>query len=449
MRIPAKYRNRALITLVSAHFAVLPMAWAGPYSAALDDPSKPDAPVPGFIGPEGIGKARLVSYDPFTGGEVIENPLNYVNPIFFGWAASVAEDGYAPAPGVSSDWKKSGYALGPVTGDNFDVVSLGDLNATQLASNTDPGAITVEMDNPLADLPGADFVVFENTLISGGLSGVAGQVAADLGYVEVSSNGADFARFPSRSLTPAAVSTWWTIDATNVFNLAGKHANGYGDSWGTPFDLSQLAGEPLVIGGTVNLNNITYVRVVDIPGNGKYLDSHSPPSPIYDPWLTSGSGGLDLEAVGGISVPVDFANWLAMKEISSGSTVWLDDTDGDGISNALEFALGREPNRRENEAPVSIRVDADSVALEFTRDTRPRGVVFELQRSLDLKEWETVARSTDGGLFAAVAPFSPVLSDVSASPIASIGVIRRQTVRLPLSSVPNAHFRLAVRPITP
>jgi hypothetical protein len=76
-------------------------------------------------------------------------------------------------------------------------------------------------------------------------------------------------------------------------------------------------------------------------------------------------------------------------------------------------------------------------------------LVLEVERSLNLKDWETVARSTDGGEFQVVAPFSPVLSDVSASPVASIGVIRRQTVGLPLSSATTAHFRLAVRPMIP
>ena len=56
----------------------------------------------------------------------------------------------------------------------------------------------------------------------------------------------------------------------------------------------------------VNLNSINFVRIVDIPGNGTFLDSEN--RPIYDPWQTPipGSGGFDLEAVGVIhsqSVP--------------------------------------------------------------------------------------------------------------------------------------------------
>jgi hypothetical protein len=72
--------------------------------------------------------------------------------------------------------------------------------------------------------------------------------------------------------------------------------NAYGDSWGTPFDLEDLESHPDVISGDVDLDEIRYVRITDIPGTGDFLDSQS--NPIYDAWLTWGSGGVDLEAVG-------------------------------------------------------------------------------------------------------------------------------------------------------
>ena len=43
--------------------------------------------------------------------------------------------------------------------------------------------------------------------------------------------------------------------------------------YGTPFDLSDLLSDPLVLSGAVDLNNIQYVKLVDIPGNGSFLDS--------------------------------------------------------------------------------------------------------------------------------------------------------------------------------
>lgn len=48
----------------------------------------------------------------------------------------------------------------------------------------------------------------------------------------------------------------------------------------------------------VDLNEINFVRIVDIPGNGAFLDSEN--RPIFDPWPTTPAdrGGFDLEAVG-------------------------------------------------------------------------------------------------------------------------------------------------------
>lgn len=154
---------------------------------------------------------------------------------------------------------------------------------------------------PIRNFSGADFAIFENGFISlyntGGGSKI-GEVWAELAYVEVSSDGEHFARFPSVSLTPELVGAYETINPSNVFNLVGKHVNAYGESWGTPFDLSQLQDDPLVTDGVLNLDAITHIRLVDIPGSGDFLDSLG--DPIYDGWLTWGSGGADIEALGAI-----------------------------------------------------------------------------------------------------------------------------------------------------
>src|SRR4030095_5852802 len=209
---------------------------AGPYSAALNAPANLfDAPVPGFIGPDGEGNARL---DDGSGGFI--NERNFVNPLFLGWATDVVS--YAPAPGVAPSWSDSDLALGPVTGENFDIVSLGDLNASQISAGNSPGSITLHFANPIRNFSGADFVIFENTFISEyntGGTGIGG-IFGDLAYVEASSDGVNFIRFPSASLTPAAVGASGSLDPTNIFNLAGKHVNAGGSSWGTPFDLAAV-----------------------------------------------------------------------------------------------------------------------------------------------------------------------------------------------------------------
>lgn len=163
----------------------------------------------------------------------------------------------------------------------FDGVSLGD-----------GGSITMTFATPIANGSGADFAVFENGFASGD------QLFAELAFVEVSTNGVNFARFPSISLTPGPqVETFGTLDPTNVFNLAGKHALGTG----TPFDLSTL---PTTAG--VDPNAIRYVRVIDVVGSidERYGTRDSESHLINDAFETPfETGGFDLNAIGVINVP--------------------------------------------------------------------------------------------------------------------------------------------------
>ncbi len=268
-----------------------PAAPTGPFSAGDgSDTGALDEPIPGFVGPEGDGVA------PYEGS----NEDQTVNPAFVGWATSVAN--YSPTgsgnfslddfdDNITYDFKIPENALGPVTAEVFDVVSLGDLSSADIAAKKTPGTITLQFDDGIGDGDGPDFAVFENAI------GVGENDFAELAYVEVSTNGTDFARFPSYYTNgPISSDAGGTQDPQGIYDLAGKHENGYGVSWGTPFDLSELALHPLVLAGNVDLNHIYYVRFVDIPGNGSYKDDYG--NAIYDPWPTTGSPGFDLEAVG-------------------------------------------------------------------------------------------------------------------------------------------------------
>ena len=263
-------------------------AFAGPYT---------DIGVPGFVGPDGDGV-------------VSEN--NYVNPIFKGWATGhdYQPFDYDEIYNYNPMFADPENTLGPVTGNNGDIASLGDMDATEIAAwkadpvnNPGPGQLTLSFDNPIFNGTGYDFAAFENGFGSGG------GIFAELGYVDVSTDGVNFARFDSVSLTPDPVGGYGTIDPTDVYNLVGKHVNAYGDSWGTGFDLDELLDNDLVLAGLVDLNDINYIRIADIPGSGDFLDSQG--NPIYDAWPTWGSGGVDFEALGGINVvPIPGAVWL-------------------------------------------------------------------------------------------------------------------------------------------
>jgi hypothetical protein len=255
-----------------------------------------------------------------------------IHPLFRGWATGYRD--YLPSdskwiPVNGNVWNDPTHALGPATGNIYDIVSLGDLDDAELAAGIPPGMITLSFGDPnrpsgpgrIRNGGGYDFAVFENGILSqyntpGG--SIAGRMMAELAFVEVSTNGVEFARFPSVSLTPGRVGPYGTIDVTDVFNLAGKHPNADSVCTGTPFDLEDLRDHPLVRQGRVDLDDIRFVRLVDVPGCGAFADmatgfpdpaSYDPNTlphykpyaavhPVYDAWLTFGSGGFDLEAVG-------------------------------------------------------------------------------------------------------------------------------------------------------
>jgi hypothetical protein len=403
-------------------------ACAGPYSAGMNDPTNIyDAPIPGFVGPDGIGGAKLPDG---LGGTM--NPDNYVNPLFFDWASSVFN--YSPAPGVGGSFSNSSLALGPVTGNYLDVVSLGDLNSSQIGT-VQPGTLTLFFSHPIRNLDGADFVIYENSFIST-TSGVGkGGVFADLAYVEVSSDGVNWVRFPSTSLTGSPVGAFGTIDPTNVNNLVGKHVNSNGACWGTPFDLSQ-----------VGMSSISYIRIVDIPGSGFFKDSLG--SPIYDAWVTIGSGGADIEAVGAISRLVTFSDWTGLHNLTGANAGATADPDGDGVSNLLEYAFGRQPDHVEPSAALTkASVQGGRLMITFTRDERASDLLYEVQvaDTLQPANWTTVAQSSGGGATAGTNGFSPAIAETSASAIASIGVLRQVNVTDVVSMAGHAQRFMRVK----
>lgn len=359
----------------------------GPFSAGFDDPDNAfDAPVPGLVQGES-------------------------NPLFFGWAT-----GWQDYQRSDDDrqYDDPDLALGPATGDHHEVVSLGDLDEDAIAAGDAPGTITMTFDAPIQNFDGADFVVFENSLLDWG-----GRVFAELAYVEVSDDGVNFHRFPSTSLTPATVGPYGTIDPSHVYNLAGKHVNGNGNSWGTPFDLSD-----------VGLERATHIRIVDIPGNGSFKDDAG--NPIYDAWLTFGSGGFDLEAIGAISVAMHYEDWPALQNLPPDQRGPGDDPDGDGLPNLLEFALARDPGNPDAEPPTRMLTGGDGPAeFVFRRDSRLIDLVLAIEVSTDLSTWTTLAVSTGGAAFAAGDGHAPVIHEAAAPGIRSVGVIREVRVEMP------------------
>jgi hypothetical protein len=104
-----------------------------------------------------------------------------------------------------------------------------------------------------------------------------------LAYVEVSQDDQHWLRMPNVDLTPAPVSTFGAADPTNIDGLAGKFRVGYG----VPFSLTE-----------VGLTSASFVRLIDIIGDGSNKDSLG--NPIYDPWPND--NGFNVGGVGVLSV---------------------------------------------------------------------------------------------------------------------------------------------------
>jgi len=175
-------------------------------------------------------------------------------------------------------------SLGNVNvGDEFSATGVAGSNG--IVSLGDGGIATLTFSEPIANGPGPDFAVFENSF---------DDIFLELAFVEVSSNGIDFFRFDAVSLTDTTSQTgsFGSTDATNLFNLAGKYRGQYG----TPFDLDELKNIP-----ELDINSITHVRVIDVVGsiNSNLGSRDAQNNLINDPFPTPfPSGGFDLDAVG-------------------------------------------------------------------------------------------------------------------------------------------------------
>ena len=201
---------------------------------------------------------------------------------------------------VFDKWKTPDAALGKADGDSYGIVCLGD-----------GGSITLTFDNPITNGSGYDFAVFENAAV---------ETFLELAFVEVSTDGVNFVRFPNFYLGEIAMGPFDNWNSPElIYNLASKYIQGYGHG----FDLQELvfayeyaqSDSCLVANGgsfseeyrahllefmpLLDTECINYVRICDIVGDGREVDSSG--HVIYDPSGCFESPGFDLDAVGVIN----------------------------------------------------------------------------------------------------------------------------------------------------
>jgi hypothetical protein len=249
----------------------------------------------------------------------------------------------------------------------FPVVSLGD-----------GGSITLHFAIPIADGPGPDFAVFENSF---------SPTFLELAFVEVSSDGAQFVRFPAVSCTATTtqvtLATAGGLAAANLKNLAGKYQGGYG----TPFDLAELKGATIV-----NLGAITHVRLVDVVGsvNPAVGTRDAQNNLINDPYPTDyETGGFDLDAVGILNqAAVGYAAWKTAIEWTTGDSAPAADPDGDGLPNSTEYAFSTDPMQPNLPPAISLSLAGEEWIATFpTCRTGAIDLLCGVETSDDLTVW--------------------------------------------------------------
>jgi len=119
----------------------------------------------------------------------------------------------------------------------------------------------------------------------------------ELGFVEVSSDGVNFFRFPdvTNVQDTSQITNDGSIDGSQLYDFGGKYIAGYG----SPFDLEELKDTP-----GLDVNNIIAIRVIDVVGSldSIYATHDVNGRKVNDPWPTPfASCGFDLDAVGVIN----------------------------------------------------------------------------------------------------------------------------------------------------
>ncbi|MGX7666817.1 T9SS type A sorting domain-containing protein [Flavobacterium pedocola] len=226
------------------------------------------------------GMTNAQSYPP-PAGQSGSTAIHYTSGSFVAWATGATvtrgKQDISNGSSANASFGTTSEALGSPNGSTMTVVSLGD-----------GGSAVVTFNQPITNGTGYDFAVFENSF---------SDTFLELAFVEVSSDGTNFFRFPAHSETQTStqIGGFGAVDCRYLNNLAGKYKLGYG----TPFDLSDLADNALL-----NKSAITHVKIIDVVGsiNASYATYDSYGNKVNDPFTTPfASGGFDLDAVGVIN----------------------------------------------------------------------------------------------------------------------------------------------------
>lgn len=236
----------------------------------------------------------------------------------------------------------------------IDIDGVGIPDGTAVVSLGDGGEAIITFGLPIINDSGPDFAIFENGFVDNYI---------ELAFVEVSSDGINYFRFPSTSEAPIDVQlTNFSFSDCRYFNnLAGKYRQNYG----TPFDLEELVGT-----AGLDIDNITHVKLIDVVGsidvNFGTFDTQG--NIINDPYPTEFSScGFDLDAVGVIHQKV-----VGLDELSTRFNLFPNPTSG-----IFQFYSATEIEYQIVDAFGNILIESSGVGnLKVSLEFFSKGVYF-------------------------------------------------------------------------
>ncbi|MDR2009237.1 MAG: T9SS type A sorting domain-containing protein [Bacteroidales bacterium] len=223
----------------------------------------------------------------FTGDGIA---IHKDSSIIVSWAVSAnVERGYINIADTSFLYTERGITDNKAFNGSVENV-IGKANGKFLSLG-DGGHVILQFEKPITNGLGPDFAVFENVIFTP--PNQTELAFVELAFVEVSSDGINYERFPAVSNLQyeQQVETFDAVDWTLFENFAGVYPVFYG----YPFDLDDIPGE------VVDKLHITHVKIIDAIGNinPDYASYDSKGNIVNDPWPTPfATCGFDLDAVG-------------------------------------------------------------------------------------------------------------------------------------------------------
>jgi hypothetical protein len=299
------------------------------------------------------------------------------------YAVQVAD--FTPGPAGESS---ATQALGPPSGAGLFS------GATDTATLGVGGSVTLEFAGHCVNGPGTDLLVCENPFLVGGTS----DSFAETCFVEVSSDGVHYARFPTSYtglpgpfLPFTGAPQHWYAGLAGVRPVLtnpplGPDPLDVVHAGGDAFDLASLLDNPVVLAGDLNLDAIHWVRLVDID-TGTATDDQG--VPIWDCGIDT-SSSADIDALVAVNNDANVGNGRPEVELAldGAGFLTLSVRDSDGLKDikaGLSAAIDQTEIPFGALLPFFLLIQYDSQSFTLITGPVPPGA-FPLELRVGTKD---------------------------------------------------------------